>query len=188
LAILMSTILTLKPNVSREDAIAHFSGPIRTLQLGRVHTVADIYIPFRLFRVHITNRSRAEARILGLDAVGGGFDLYSFDSIPDPERLITIETRNSPPRGIDPVQASATVVERVRRLVFSSGFFKIRDLDITAELVPLDLHVPYWVGFSGSPSHLRLTVMDALRRRVEGAKVRNFVRDWLAATEEEAKS
>ncbi|MBZ5536479.1 MAG: hypothetical protein LAO31_11030 [Acidobacteriia bacterium] len=178
----MTTIRTLKPNVTREDAIAHFSGLLRTLQLGKVHSVADIYIPFRLFRVHITNRSRTEARILGLDAVRGNFDLYSFDSMPDSGSLITIDTRNHPHRGIDENQARAALVERVRRLVFTRGFFKIRDLDIGAELVPLDFHVPYWVGFSGSPSHLRLAVMDAIRRRVEGAKVRNFVRDWLSAT------
>ncbi|MBZ5552640.1 MAG: hypothetical protein LAO21_07975 [Acidobacteriia bacterium] len=178
----MTTIHTLKPNVSREDAITHFSGPLTSLRFGRVHTVADIYIPFRLFRVHITNRSRTEARFLGLDAVEGSFDLYSFDSVPDRGSLITLDTRNCPPRGLDPDQAGVTVVERVRRLVFSRGFFKIRNLDIAAELVPLDFHVPYWVGFSGSPSHLRLTVMDAIRRRFEGAKVRNFVRDWLSDT------
>jgi hypothetical protein len=178
----MTTIQTLKPNVSREAAIAHFSRLLRTQQLGKVHTIADIYIPFRLFRVHITNRSRTEARLLGLDAVGGSFDLYSFDSMPDRDSLIAIDTRNHPPPGIDENQARAALVERVRRLVFSRGFFKVRDLNIAAELVPLDFHVPYWVGFSGSPSHLRLIVMDAIRRRLEGAKVRNFVRGWLAAT------
>jgi hypothetical protein len=102
--------------------------------------------------------------------------------MPEQDSLITIDTRNCPPLGIDLDQARAKVVEKVRRLVFSRGFFKIRELDIAAELVPLDFHVPYWVGFSGSPSHLRLTVLDAIRRRFEGAKLRNFVRDWLSAT------
>jgi hypothetical protein len=178
----MTTIHTLKPNVSRDTAITHFSTLLRTLQWGKVHTVADIYIPFRVFRVQITNRSRTEVRFLAQDAVEGSFDLYSFDSPPGPGNLVTIDTRNLPPCGIDEDQARATVVEKVRRLVFSRGFFRIRELDIAAELVPPDFHVPYWVGFSGSKDCLNLTVMDAVRRRYEGAKVRHFVRDWLSAT------
>jgi hypothetical protein len=36
------------------------------------------------------------------------------------------------------------------------------------------------VGFFGSESQLRMAVIDAVRRRVEGAKVRDLLRQWFA--------
>ena len=39
--------------------------------------------------------------------------------------------------------------------------------------------VPYWVAFHGEDSRVSLSVIDAVRRRVEGAKVRALLKDWL---------
>jgi len=147
-----------------------------------VHTVADIYIPFRLFRVQIRNRERTEVQIFGLDAVRGSFDLYSFPSLPDSREIVHVQTENHPPAMIDGKRAQEILVERVRRIVFTRGFFQIESLGIQSELIPMDIHVPYWVGFSGPPDNLNLTVMDAIRRRFEGAKVQEFVREWLSGT------
>jgi hypothetical protein len=46
-----------------------------------------------------------------------------------------------------------------------------------------DLHVPYWVGFYGSPTNLQIVVIDAVRRCVEGSKVRPCLREWMAGRE-----
>lgn len=64
-------------------------------------------------------------------------------------------------------------------MIYQTGFFRVRNLQLEVELVPLDFHVPYWVEFSGPLDNLKLMVIDAVRHRFEGAKVRNFLRGWL---------
>jgi hypothetical protein len=66
------------------------------------------------------------------------------------------------------------------RVVFQQGFFKLREPKL--EIVPEspDLHLPYWLGFYGNKV-LRCRVMDAVRRRIEGAKASAFFEEWLAA-------
>ncbi len=61
----MSEIRSLKPNVTRDQAIRQFSLPVpssllRDAALGRLRSVAELYIPFRLFRVNIVNRGVSE--------------------------------------------------------------------------------------------------------------------------------
>jgi hypothetical protein len=43
------------------------------------------------------------------------------------------------------------------------------------------VHLPYWLGFYASGGIVRCRVMDAVRRRVEGAKASAFFEQWLAA-------
>src|ERR1700758_1814926 len=86
--ILMRSIRTLKPNVTHDEAIRQFSwgGPaamFRNLTSGRLRSVAELYIPFRLFRAEIVNRGIAEARLVALDAFSGTLDLYQFERLPD---------------------------------------------------------------------------------------------------------
>lgn len=181
----MPRIRSLRPNVTREDAIDQFSrGPLATVRrvaLGPLQSVADFYIPFRLFQVEITNAGRSEMRILGLDVISGSLDLYTFDQIPDASEVVTIDTRNCPEVGLDDFAAGALIVERVRRILFSRGFFRMRNPTIRALPTSQDLYVPYWVGFYGSGNQARLSVIDAVRRRFEGAKVRHLLQSWLTA-------
>jgi hypothetical protein len=44
-----------------------------------------------------------------------------------------------------------------------------------------EIYVPYWVGFRGRGSRARLAVIDAVRRKPEGAKVRQLLRTWLTS-------
>ena len=67
-------------------------------------------------------------------------------------------------------------------MLYTRGFFRMRDLRISAEPLPDELHVPYWLGFRGSDGHARVSVIDAVRRSVEGAKVRRLVEEWLSTT------
>ena len=180
----METISSLKPNVSCEDAVLQFlrqgvAARVRSVFRGPLRSVALVHIPFRLFRIEISNRGRRELRWLALDAVAGTFDPYAFDGEISPNSLVHVATRNCPPATVPSEETQRLITEKVRRLVFGSGFFRIRDLSIHARAVPLDFHVPYWVGFFGSGQAARFAVIDAVRRCFEGPKVRSFFYDWL---------
>jgi len=47
-------------------------------------------------------------------------------------------------------------------------------------LEPIELHVPYWLGFYGNAA-ARCRVLNAVRRRMEGAKASALFESWLAA-------
>ncbi len=153
-------------------------GSTRAALFGRLRSVADFYIPFRVFRLDISNRGRLERRFLAVDSTSGTLTPYSFSQPPAEGELIFIETRNHPPASLPPQDAAEIAITKVQRLLFATGFFRVRDLQILAEPVT-DIHVPYWIGFRGSGERANFTVMDAVRRRVEGAKVRHMVQNWL---------
>src|SRR5215470_2099944 len=100
----MPQILSLKPNVTREDALRHFTGvtlnPANWFH-GPVRSIAELYIPFSLFEVKVANRGREERHVFGIDAAQGVLDPYQFPSIPGPEDLMSIETRNLLPAVIE---------------------------------------------------------------------------------------
>ena len=183
----MSRIRSLKANVTQDEAVAQFSAGIlssfRTLAFGGVRSVADTYIPFRLFQVSVSNRQRQEQQFLALDAVNGTLDLYRFDEIPSPSEVVVLETRNCPPAQLDDAHARELVVEKFRRVLFNRGFFRLGELRITATPLPGEIHVPYWVAFRGNGNRVHLEIIDAVRRRYEGAKVRKLLETWLAATQ-----
>jgi len=85
------------------------------------------------------------------------------------------------PALLTPERAEELLREKALRLIFQQGFFKLRGgkIDVTREGV--EFHVPYWLGFYGDTNIARCRVMDAVRRRVEGAKASAFFEEWLAA-------
>jgi hypothetical protein len=176
-------IRSLKPNVGREQAIRHFTGGALNLAAnltqGRVRSIAELYIPYRTFRVRITNTGREQSRILALDAVQGVLDLFEFPAFPAESELLTLETRNVLPSSLDDVELRDRIIAKARRIVFAQGFFKLRDLQIDADVVPGDYCVPYWVCFRGASGIAHLAVLDAVRRKREGAKVRHLIEEWL---------
>ena len=180
----MPRIRSLRPNVTRQQAEEHFSqtGPIATMKRltsGPVRSVADIYIPFRLFRVEITELERIRSQFLAVDVVKGNLDLYQFDQVPD---VMLLETRNCPPSVIDEERARQLVVEKFRRVVFNQGFFRLRSPQFAAYPLPGEIHVPYWVAFRGQGAHAHVEAIDAVRRRQEGAKVKRMIEEWLGST------
>ena len=64
----MVRIRSLRPNVTRDQAILQFSSTgiprlFRNAAFGRLRSVAELYLPFRLFQVQIVNRgARQEQR------------------------------------------------------------------------------------------------------------------------------
>jgi len=177
-------IHSLRPNVTREEAIEKFRGGVagllHRLGAGALRSVAEVYLPFQLYEVEIVNGPRRERSWLALDAVNGSLDLYRFERPPVGADLVAVETRNRPPAALGEDRASALREHKLRRQVFQAGFFRVRGLRFQAERIPLDLHVPYWIGFYAAGSGIRLRVLDAVRRRFEGAKVRTLVEAWLA--------
>ncbi len=179
----MSRIRSLKPNVTREQAIRHFSegmvnraaGAIR----GPVRSLAELYIPYRLFQVKIRSGGREQNQTFALDAVRGVLDLYQFPAFTSDSDLLVIDTRNVLTAGLDPSQAEERLIGKVRRMIFTRGFFRVRDLKIEALPVPGEICVPYWVCFRGSRDRAHLAVLDGVRRRPEGAKVRRLIEEWL---------
>jgi hypothetical protein len=180
----MAPIRTLKPNVTREQAILQFSSTgiprlFRNAAYGRLRSVAELYLPFRLFQVQIVNRGQTEQRLIALDAISGTLDPFQFDHIPTDAETVSIESRNCPRAHLEDALVAEQLEAKLRRLLYSRGFFRMRDLQITTTLIAQELHIPYWLGFRGSNGHARVAVIDAVRRRFEGAKMRRLVEAWL---------
>src|ERR1700675_355870 len=143
----MARICSLRPNVTREEAMQQFSsglmGYLRENTLGPLRSVADFYIPFRIFRIEILNGGKRDRRVFGLDAVNGSLDLYHFEQLPGEREVIYLETRNCSEPLLDEGEARRILAARVQRLLFSTGFFRVRNLKISAEPVAGEIYIPY---------------------------------------------
>ena len=180
----MTRIRTLKPSVTREEAVAQFAGSggsklFRNGFFGPLRSVAEFYVPFRLFRARIVNGGTIDENLVALDAVGGTLDLFKFDHVPTESETVHIETRNCAARELENERALELLVAKLRRVLYSRGFFRMRGLSITATPLDDELFVPYWLGFRGSGNDARVSVIDAVRRRPEGAKLRRLVEHWI---------
>jgi hypothetical protein len=114
-----------------------------------------------------------------VDAVNGSLDPYHFDRLPGADEVICVQTRNCPQGMLEADQVRDMLISKVQRLLFTSGFFRLRALHIAAEPIPGELCIPYWVGFRGRGATADIMVMDAVRRRMEGGKVRKLLQTWL---------
>lgn len=92
-----------------------------------------------------------------------------------------IATRNRPVPRLSPDHAAQLLREKVLRLIFQHGFFKVRAVQLEIERLPDEIHLPYWLGFYGTSRNLRCRVMDAVRRRMEGARATALFEQWLMA-------
>lgn len=179
-------ILSLRPNVTRPEAVARFQGGsthfIRWLGGAPLRSVADAYVPFHLYRVEVATGPASRTSWFAVDAVTGSLDPYEFDRVPDESELVRVETRNRPPPVLGETESTRLLEDKLRRVVFQTGFFRVRNWQFRAERVGLELHVPYWLGFYGREGAARLRVLDAVRRRFEGGKARTLFEGWLAAS------
>ena len=180
----MPTTHSLRPNLDRQEAIRRFStrgvsGVLRSALWGPLRSLADVYVPFRLYSVEIRNGARAELQLLALDAVRGSLDLYGFPQLPGPSELVPVETRNCVPAALEEAHAEEILLDRVRRQLFRASFFRLRGLRLSVERIPGEFHIPYWIGFFGSGEHAHLAVIDAVRGCFEGPKARDLFESWL---------
>jgi hypothetical protein len=176
-------IRALKPNVTQEEAVRAFSGAgvsafYWRMRSGPLRRIADAYVPYFLFRVKYAG---APARLFAIDAVDGSLDLFEFPRIPDERDLLPLNGRNLLPVSLTTGQAAGLLRDKVLRVIFQQGFFKLRDARLEITPVPCELHLPYWLGFHERAGAVRCRVLDAVRRRMEGAKACAFFEHWLAA-------
>ena len=176
----------MQANVTRDEAMAQFASPgfgtaFRNTLYGPLRSVADFYIPFLLFRLEIQNRSQSETRIYGIDAINGSLDPYQFEDLPGASDIVYFETRNCAKPLLDEADAKELLTSKIRKFYFATGFFRMWNFHITAEPVPGVIHIPYWVGFRGRGPRAKVFVIDAMRRTIEGAKVRHLLHDWLTS-------
>jgi hypothetical protein len=180
-----ATIQVLRANVSQEDALRAFSARgtallFWNLRSGSLQRIADVYVPFRVYRARYEMNRSIQDRLFALDAVSGSLDLFSFPHLPSGDQLQSLETRNSLPAALTEAESARIVRDKVLRVIFLQGFFKLRGSQVEILRQPLEFHVPYWLGFYGGRRTVRCRVMDAVRRRVEGAKASAFFEQWLA--------
>jgi hypothetical protein len=177
-----TAIRALRANVTRSEAFAALEGGWWRQALGRqLRSVADAYLPFRLYQVEVVNRGARSHWLYAGDAVTGALDLYRFDEAPGDAELVTLETRNRATIRLDEAQGCAALESKLRRAVYQSGFFRVRGLQFVIRPTAQVFFVPYWLGFYGNADQADVRVMDAVRRRFEGAKARCLVEDWLTA-------
>jgi hypothetical protein len=177
-------ICSLQPAVDRELALRNFSpaGPLGTLRrwrTGKLLGISDIYIPYRLYRVQVEDIRTRSARFLAVDAMSGALDPYEFPEPPLPGKSVEVVTSNSLPVRLAEDETRAFVLEKLRRLLFSNGFFRLAKPVMTAEMMSTTFYIPYWAGFYGGPRNVRVQVLNAVRGTIEGSKVSSLVKAWL---------
>jgi hypothetical protein len=182
----MSVIRTLKPNVTEKEAMRTFSARgisafFWRMRSGPLRKIAAAYVPFRLYRVRYELGRTPYTRLFALDAVDGSLDLFEFPRVPGDRELLTLDSRNRLAPALSEDRAAELLREKVLRIVFQQGFFKLREprFEITRE--HCEIYLPYWLGFYGGGAEARCRVLDAVRRRIEGAKASAFFEHWLAA-------
>ncbi|HET7294533.1 MAG TPA: hypothetical protein VFM88_19060 [Vicinamibacteria bacterium] len=179
-----AAIRSLRPNLTQAQAIARFEGGLlrlpRWLGGAPLRSVADAYLPFHVYEVEVTSSARPYVTWLAVDAVDGSLDPFQFDRAPSPDELALVETRNRPVATLAESEAARLLEDKLRRIVYQTGFFRARRLSFRATRVPLDLHVPYWLGFYEQGGGVRLRVLDAVRRRFEGGRARALFTSWIA--------
>jgi hypothetical protein len=171
-------IRCLRANVTQEQALAALERRGGLLR-GQLRQLAAAYLPFRLYHVEVINRGDTKLALYAADAVSGALDLYEFTTVPADAELTTVTTRNAPSARIEEPLALQLLENKVRRAIFQTGFFGVRDLQIRSRPANFEFHVPYWLGFFGNGPRATLQAMDAVRRRFEGAKARAVFSDWL---------
>jgi hypothetical protein len=179
------SIQALKSKVSQTSALQKFSafGPaslLRTLRLGPLQRIAEVYVPFHLYRVNYALGREHLSRLFAIDAVQGSLDLFEFPAPPMQDELVPIETRNALPATLSDDASQELLREKVLRVIFQQGFFKLRDAILTVERIPIDPHLSYWLAFHGTTT-VRCRVLDATRNRIEGAKASALFETWLSA-------
>jgi len=179
-------IRSLRPNVTRDEAIRTFTAPgpaswYWKLRSGSLLSVADAYIPFRVYRVRFPMGGAQRTHLFALDAVDGSLDLFEFAAPPGDAETLSVSTRNHPASTLPEARSEELLRDKVLRVIFQQGFFKVRQIKLETEQLAGEIHLPYWLGFYGTPEDLRCRVLDAVRRRIEGAKASALFEQWLAA-------
>jgi hypothetical protein len=180
-----TTVVTLKPNVTRDDALRVFSAGASArlwiMRNGALRRMAQAYVPYWGYCVQYNLANTRKTRYFAMDAVTGSLDLFEFPQLPCADQLLRVETRNHLPPALSAARAEDLFRQKAQRIIFQQGIFRLRAEKIEIHRDPTAFHVPYWLGFYGQPQSARCRVLDAVRRRIEGAKASEFFEQWLTA-------
>ncbi len=179
-----SAVLSLRRNIVEPDALRLFSALspsyiVWRLRKGPLQKIAAAYVPFGLYSVRYQMGRSAVCRFFGLDRVDGTLDLFEFPKAIAPEELISVETSNRMAPKLSNESARSLLYEKVLRLVFQQGFFRLNRPKLQIEPQAVAFAVPYWLGFYGQDGALSCRVLDAVRGRMEGQKATVFFERWL---------
>ncbi len=170
-------INSLKPNVTRRQATALFGGSWRELRYGRLQMTLDFYVPYHFYRVTWDNGRNTTETFVAVDVVTGRLDPYLFERFPEEAPQISVETQAFVPARIGEQEASDHLREVMMRSVFMRGFFKLSSVNVNHRLIATS-HIPHWVGVYERRGQAHLEIVDALRGRFQGAKMREIVTEW----------
>ncbi len=181
-----AAIVALRPNVTQAEAIREFSkigisSVAWRVRAGVLQRIANAYVPYQFYEVSYTMARAPHTRLFAMDAVDGSLDLFEFPKVPSREQLVMVDSTNRMNVSLAPAAADELLREKALRLIFQQGFFKVRRDTVKFTRQPDIVHLPYWLGFYAHGEIVRCRVMDAVRRRIEGAKASAFFEQWLAA-------
>src|SRR5262249_29362827 len=138
-------ITSVKPNISREQAVAKFRGRFNELRHGRLRIVTDFYIPYRFFRLTRGDGRSSTDTFIAADAVTGKLDLIQFDRPPGEGDCMAVDAAIVAEERVDEEGAYRLVRESMMRSIFMKGFFKLSRVNVEIELAA-SAHILYWVG------------------------------------------
>ncbi len=173
-------ITSYKPNVTAARANAMFRDSFRELRYGRLRVVIDFHLPYYLFMVRVINGRNSIDSLYGIDAITGRLDLYQFGNKWTAEKCREVDTSYSLPPQIDPQLAFDRLQEKMLRMIFMRGVFKLRGWKVSGNMIQR-FHIPYWIGVYERGNNAHLEVIDAVRGRFEGAKVREMMVGWFTS-------
>ena len=181
-----TSIVALRRNVTQDDAVREFSSRGLSsmywrMTAGRLQRIAEAYVPYQFYEVSYVMARAQQTRLFAMDAVDGSLDLFEFPQLPSQQQLVTTDTRNRVEASLPAGAAEELLREKALRTIFQQGFFKVREASLNLVRRPDIVHLPYWLGFYSNGEVVRCRVMDAVRRRIEGAKASAFFEQWLAA-------
>jgi hypothetical protein len=162
----------------RLDSSGGFNPVTRWLD-GPLRGMAEIYIPYRLYKVTVEDRGVRRARCYAIDAASGALDPYEFANLPQPHEWTEVEKSDCYPVRLAEHETRSLAVQKLRRLLFSRGFFRLAYPQLTAELINSEFYLPYWVGFYGDEQNVNLKVLNAVRETMEGSKIHQLLQAWL---------
>ena len=180
-----ATIRTLPAIVSEGEALCQFRStrlPSLVWRLGNgpLRRIAPVYLPFGLYRLQYELGRTCYTRFVALDHVEGVLDLFEFPDALSDRDLLPVETRNKIGPTLSAERAESLLREKVMRLVFQQGLFRLGRPQLDLCCIINQFHIPYWLGFYGKDGSLRCRALDAVRRRMEGPKATFLFERWLA--------
>ena len=180
-------INSFQSRVTRNQAVDRLDGATphglgrftRRAWLGPLRSLADVYVPFRLYNVEAKSGKHGDRHLIAVDCVDGTLDPCRFDRIPNDSEITRIETRNALAPKLEETNTREIASQHIRREVYRTGFLSATPIQLRAELPALEFYLPFWIGFFGHGEVARLRVLDALNRRFHGAKARAFFEAWI---------